>query len=110
MRSVAASMLVDSCVLTSPPGRDSQGYTSTTWTTVGTYACRIDRQATRARPEQERHGSVESTAHYVLVLPYDCPVTEAMRASVNGETFEITTVDRFGTMPVETRCMVTRAL
>jgi len=84
-------------ILAGTQTNDGMGGGTIAWGTVagGTVSCRLDPKSTygAAGNEQVTSGALQPFHSFVLTLPYDTTITTKNKFVVNGQTYNITSVD-----------------
>lgn len=90
LRRDVAALLPDTCVIEAATSSTSdEGYVGETWTTVGTFACRLDPANRQSLTDMMIAQREAGTVYYVLTLPYDAPAAMGNRVVKNGLKYEI---------------------
>ena len=91
MREDVARMLPGTAIIQSVTiSIDAAGNAVETWTAVtgGTVSCRLDPNMS-ARQAERVGGAEGMKVDYLLTVPYDAPLTDSVRISIDGEIYEI---------------------
>jgi len=91
LRKDIENLLPDTATILTPSSTVDSGFVSQVWGTAGIVSCRLDYINRGA--EIQTAAALKSYPGYIFTFPHDAPVAENSRVVVNGEAYNIVSVD-----------------